>query len=238
MLLDQIVRPQEIASFEQLLAPHQRATLPKATNDGIAAPAAPASRSDGMDVEGSNEAPYEESKRHGPSTVLDRAMMEHNILATSRLYTNITLQGLGSLLDLSAQGAEAMARRMIAQARLKAEIDQVDGLIHFKSHAMGRSVGPQTITAGNQSGQSGGLAGDGDAAAAAAAVGGGGSAGNEQGGVDGGQNGDGGGNGGGGNEDDDPDAVYTKRWDASIAKTARGVEDVCARLRANHLIPA
>ncbi|MCO5604678.1 hypothetical protein L7F22_058848 [Adiantum nelumboides] len=87
--------------------------------------------------------------------VLDRAMMEHNILATSRLYTNITLQGLGSLLDLSAPGAETMARRMIAQGRLRAEIDQVDGLILFKSHATGRDAGPQTVTAGGKQAQSG-----------------------------------------------------------------------------------
>ena len=49
---------------------------------------------------------------------------------------------------------------------------------------------------------------------------------------------DGQGTGGGGDDDDDPNAVYTKRWDASIAKTASGVEDICARLRAKHLIPA
>lgn len=228
VLLDQIVRPAEIASFEQLLAPHQRATLPKTTNDGIVAAAGP-SDSDGMDVEGGDEE-YQESKRHGPSTVLDRAMMEHNILATSRLYTNITLQGLGSLLDLSAPGAETMARRMIAQGRLRAEIDQVDGLILFKSHATGRDAGPQTVTAGGKQAQSGsgGAAGVGGGEGESA----GGTTGNDQGMPDSQ------GTGGGGDDDDDPNAVYTKRWDASIAKTASGVEDICARLRAKHLIPA
>ncbi|MCP6198909.1 PCI domain-containing protein, partial [Klebsiella pneumoniae] len=58
-------------------------------------------------------------------------MMEHNIIAASRLYVNITLNGLGRLLDLHSLAAETMVRRMIVQGRLKAEIDQVAGLIVF-----------------------------------------------------------------------------------------------------------
>ena len=71
------------------------------------------------------------SKRTGPSTVLDRAVMEHNVLACSRIYNNITFRGLGTLLDLTPAAAETMARKMIEQGRLKGTIDQVERLIWF-----------------------------------------------------------------------------------------------------------
>jgi len=71
------------------------------------------------------------STRRGPSTVLDRAVMEHNLLASSNIYNNITFRGLGALLDLTPGAAETMARKMIEQGRLKGHIDQVDKLIWF-----------------------------------------------------------------------------------------------------------
>ena len=58
--------------------------------------------------------------------------MEHNLLSASKLYSNITLDGLGDLLSLAPLAAEAMARTMIQQGRLKASIDQVDNLITFE----------------------------------------------------------------------------------------------------------
>ncbi len=71
------------------------------------------------------------STRTGPSTVLDRAVLEHNLLASSKIYTNITFYGLGALLDLTPGAAETMARRMIEQQRL-GWIDQVERLIWFE----------------------------------------------------------------------------------------------------------
>src|SRR6202021_3018697 len=70
--------------------------------------------------------------RTGPSTVLDRAVMEHNLLASSRIYNNITFRGLGALLDVTPGAAETMARKMIEQGRLRGAIDQVDRLILFE----------------------------------------------------------------------------------------------------------
>ena len=74
------------------------------------------------------------STRTGPSTVLDRAVMEHNLLASSKIYNNITFRGLGALLDLTPGAAETMARKMIEQGRLRGFIDQVDKLIWFEGN--------------------------------------------------------------------------------------------------------
>ncbi|GAA5934286.1 uncharacterized protein JCM15063_004528 [Sporobolomyces koalae] len=114
MFLDQVIRPHEVAAFSATLAPHQLAKL---------APVQP--------IVTSRDEPEEEGKK-GPETVLDRAMMEHNVLAASRVYTNITFAGLGGLLGMRPSAAEAMARTMIQQKRLYATIDQIDRLISFE----------------------------------------------------------------------------------------------------------
>jgi len=113
MFLDQMIRPSEVTNFSSSLAPHQLAKLPP-----IQAIVTPSSE------------PEEEGKK-GPETVLDRAMMEHNVLAASRVYNNITFKGLGILLGLRPSASEAMARTMIQQKRLYATIDQIDRVILF-----------------------------------------------------------------------------------------------------------
>jgi COP9 signalosome complex subunit 4 len=53
------------------------------------------------------------------STVLERAVVEHNLAAASRLYLNIYFAELGALLGVPAERAEAVASRMIAENRLQ-----------------------------------------------------------------------------------------------------------------------
>lgn len=122
MFLEHILRPSEVKGFEESLKPHQLAKIAQSSNDRVA-------------VVDDEQQPGDEpvSKRTGPSTVLDRAVMEHNLLSCSKIYNNITFSGLGTLLDLAPAAAETMARRMIEQGRLRASIDQVERLITFES---------------------------------------------------------------------------------------------------------
>lgn len=120
MFLDHILRPAEVKEFEGTLKPHQLAKIAISSNDRLA------SGNDG----GEDNDPTV-STRTGPSTVLDRAVMEHNLLSSSNIYNNITFKGLGALLDLTPGAAETMARKMIEQGRLRGTIDQVDKLIWF-----------------------------------------------------------------------------------------------------------
>lgn len=127
MLLDRILRPAELKEFESTLKPHQLAKISQSSNDAVAASNGVGNEDDDMTTgEGF-------STRTGPSTVLDRAVLEHNLLASSKIYNNITFSGLGALLDLRPGAAETMARRMIEQGRLRATIDQVDRLIWFEA---------------------------------------------------------------------------------------------------------
>ncbi|OAY70078.1 COP9 signalosome complex subunit 4 [Ananas comosus] len=65
-------------------------------------------------------------------TVLDRAMIEHNLLSASKLYTNISFDELGTLLGIPPEKAEKIASRMIYEDRMRGSIDQVEAVIHFE----------------------------------------------------------------------------------------------------------
>jgi len=67
------------------------------------------------------------------STVLDRAVMEHNLLSASRIYNNITFDELGALLEIPPAKAEEIAARMMIENRLAGSIDQIATLIKFET---------------------------------------------------------------------------------------------------------
>ena len=66
-------------------------------------------------------------------TIVEKAVIEHNMLAASRVYDNITFVQLGSLLRLNAHEAEKTAAKMITEGRLNASIDQTESLLNFDS---------------------------------------------------------------------------------------------------------
>ncbi len=63
--------------------------------------------------------PHQKAVTADGSTVLKRAVVEHNLAAASRLYLNIYFAELGALLGVPAERAEAVASRMIAENRLQ-----------------------------------------------------------------------------------------------------------------------
>ncbi|TYI42993.1 hypothetical protein ES332_A01G138000v1 [Gossypium tomentosum] len=76
--------------------------------------------------------PHEKAVLPDNFTVLDRAMIEHNILSASKLYTNISFDELGTLLGIPPHKAEKIASRMIYEDRMRGSIDQVEAVIHFE----------------------------------------------------------------------------------------------------------
>ncbi|KAJ9097266.1 hypothetical protein QFC21_004935 [Naganishia friedmannii] len=120
MFLDQILRVSEVKEFESGLQEHQLAKIPLDRR---------------LVVMGEEEEGGKVAGRKGPENVLDKAVMEHNILACTKVYDNIKFDGLGALLDLTPYAAEAMARTMIEQGRLRAWIDQVERTIFFEGRS-------------------------------------------------------------------------------------------------------
>ncbi|KAF7712796.1 COP9 signalosome complex subunit 4 [Penicillium ucsense] len=108
MFLDRLLNADEVLAFSQKLAPHQLAI----TADG--------------------------------TTVLDKAVIEHNLVAASKLYDDIHVDALGNILALKSSSdfsagekAEAYAARMVGEGRLRAQIDQIDGIICFDAELAG-----------------------------------------------------------------------------------------------------
>lgn len=71
--------------------------------------------------------PHQLARLPDGSTVLDRAVMQHNLLSASKFYNNIYITELSNLLDVKIEKAEKIAADMIGEGRLKGRIDQVGG---------------------------------------------------------------------------------------------------------------
>uniref|UniRef100_A0A183BMV1 PCI domain-containing protein n=1 Tax=Globodera pallida TaxID=36090 RepID=A0A183BMV1_GLOPA len=65
-------------------------------------------------------------------SILQRSVLEHNILAASRLYANISFEGLGQLLDVPAAKAEKVATQMISSGKVRGAIDQLEQTVSFE----------------------------------------------------------------------------------------------------------
>jgi len=77
--------------------------------------------------------PHQKAKTPDDSSILERAVTEHNLLAASKLYNNITFTELGALLEVDPLRAEKIASQMITEGRMNGSIDQIDSIVHFES---------------------------------------------------------------------------------------------------------
>jgi len=69
------------------------------------------------------------------NTILEQAMIFHNLFAASKLYENIRFDELGTLLGIDAEKAEQIAARMIGEGRLTGSIDQIHEIVEFESRS-------------------------------------------------------------------------------------------------------
>ena len=75
--------------------------------------------------------------QRGPSqdgtSILERAVIEHNLLAVSKIYKNISFNELGNLLGINPLNAERIAAQMICEQRMVGSIDQIKSNLEFKA---------------------------------------------------------------------------------------------------------
>ncbi|KAG0224609.1 PCI domain-containing protein [Mortierella sp. GBAus27b] len=97
------------------------------------------------------------------TTVLDRAVIEHNLLSASKIYNNISFEELGALLGVSPEQAEARASKMMGEGRMSGSIDQIERLIFFdRTQGARQRLGAGAKgTSGKASGSSGSGSGSG-----------------------------------------------------------------------------
>ncbi|KAF2271956.1 COP9 signalosome-like protein complex subunit 4 [Westerdykella ornata] len=81
--------------------------------------------------------PHHLAKTADGSTVLEKAVLEHNVLGVSKIYKNIHIDRLAELLGTDADKAEEYAAKMLEQGRLAGSIDQIDRWIFFEGEGSG-----------------------------------------------------------------------------------------------------
>jgi COP9 signalosome complex subunit 4 len=77
--------------------------------------------------------PHQQAKLSNGLTVLEKAVIEHNIVAISRLYISISFEEMGALLEITSQRAEQIIANMVAENRIAASLDQLNAVVEFES---------------------------------------------------------------------------------------------------------
>ena len=116
-------------------------------------------------------AEHQKAETSAGMTVVRASLMEHNIAAMSRRYRNVGVKELSEVLGVAHDDCERVVEEMIQQGRLKAKIDQVDGMLEFDEDTSAGAGG------GGSGGGGGGGGGAGAIVGGAGGAGGGGAAG-------------------------------------------------------------
>ena len=69
----------------------------------------------------------------GGLTILERGVVEHNMIAVSKTYHSIYVNDLAVVLGVDKRRAEKIAAGMILEESLHGSMDQVDELLEFES---------------------------------------------------------------------------------------------------------
>ena len=75
---------------------------------------------------------HQQAQTADGTTIVEKAVIEHNMQAAGRIYDNIAFPQLAQILRLSVEEAEAVAAKMIGEKHLKACIDQTENLLFFE----------------------------------------------------------------------------------------------------------
>ena len=83
---------------------------------------------------------HQKARGEDGSTVLARALLEHNILVLSKVYLNITFESLGKFLNITTEKAERIISDMVRENRIQAQLDQMTNTIDFEVQIGGKAV--------------------------------------------------------------------------------------------------
>lgn len=77
--------------------------------------------------------PHHKTEAFSGTTALQKAVIEHNLLSTAKIYNNITFNELGAILGIDSDKAEKLASKMIMEDKMNGYIDQIDGIVYFEN---------------------------------------------------------------------------------------------------------
>jgi COP9 signalosome complex subunit 4 len=90
--------------------------------------------------------PHQKAVMGDGLTIMERGVVEHNMLAVSGIYQSIYVVELALKLGVSHEKAEKIAASMIMDGSLQGSIDQVSGLVEFYSEVSPNAAWDKAIT--------------------------------------------------------------------------------------------
>ena len=79
-------------------------------------------------------------------TIMERGVVEHNMIAVGKIYDTIYVSELAVILGVSPERAEKIAANMIMDGSLVGSIDQVEGIVEFDNEDMAQSNWDRSVT--------------------------------------------------------------------------------------------
>ena len=84
-------------------------------------------------------ATHQKAKGADGMTIVDKVVMEHNVLAVQRVYESIRISALAKILETDERNAMKIAAKMIGAKAIEGKIDEVEGILHFTNGGEGPS---------------------------------------------------------------------------------------------------
>ena len=91
-------------------------------------------------------APHQQAIMGDGLTIVERGVVEHNMIAVSQLYRSIYVKELANILGVDERKAEKIAASMIMEGALHGSIDQMEGLLEFHTDESPQSYWDGSIT--------------------------------------------------------------------------------------------
>ncbi|CAJ1961043.1 unnamed protein product [Cylindrotheca closterium] len=90
--------------------------------------------------------PHQKAVMGDGLTIMERGVVEHNMIAVSKIYDSIFFSELAAVLGVKPEKAEKIAARMIMDGSLAGSIDQVEGLLEFESEDSDQMVWDKAVS--------------------------------------------------------------------------------------------
>lgn len=98
---------------------------------------------DYKDYEKENLEDHQRVRGEDGQTVLQRAIIEHNILILAKIYLNVSFTQIGKCLDIDSRKAESILSDMVNENRINCTLDQMTNTVEF--NAQTQSAGVQVM---------------------------------------------------------------------------------------------
>lgn len=90
--------------------------------------------------------PHQQAMMGDGLTIMERGVVEHNMIAVSKIYQSIYISELASALGVTPEKAEKIAATMIMDGSLSGSIDQMEGLVVFDREASANATWDKNIS--------------------------------------------------------------------------------------------